>query len=673
MNKHILAVFCILLSITTFTKAQNQVKNGVLDLRQHNWQKDGIVNISGDWEFYWNNFYSPGFFSDSSNSISRTYAYVPDFWNKYITTPNENRKGFGFGTYHVKVLCPSSPEPLALKVFTVQGAYKLFINGKPVAEMGKTGQTSSTTKAKLEPAIINVQPEGGVLDIVMHVSNFNDKRGGLWDIVRIGTEKEITENTIRYLSVDFIIAGVFLLAFTYNLILFFHFRKRYALLYFSLLCLIIFIRIIVTDEIPINYIFNFNWALLRRIEFISFYFSVPVMSLFSYYLFREDFSKKALYFILPVSALFILTSMFASYYTYTYIVTWYQAFMMITAVYGLFVFIKAAINKRKGSYLFITGFIIFLASIINDLLYVNLAIETIPLFYIGIAIFTIILSLILSKQFSEIFNVLEITNKQLAEANRKLGIMNKDIQHKNSELKKINQELDSFVNRTSHDLRAPLNSVAGVTDLMENETNVSMLHDYAELQKKTLLRMDNLIKDIIDFSKYKKLQLTFEEINFSEIVNDSLEDHKYLKNAENIEIKPSILQEEKFISDKRRISTIINNLFSNSIKYADLTKQEPLICINISVNNHSAVIEVKDNGIGIEENKMGKIFNMFYRATSNSTGFGLGLYIIKETVEKLGGSIAFNSKFGEGTNIKIKLPDKRNELNKKNIAAKNAF
>ena len=170
--------------------------------------------------------------------------------------------------------------------------------------------------------------------------------------------------------------------------------------------------------------------------------------------------------------------------------------------------------------------------------------------------------------------------------------------------------------------------------------------------------MDDLIKDIIDFSKNKRLKPTLDEINFSEIINHSIEDHSHLKNASEITIKAEVCQHEKFISDKRRISTIINNLISNAIKYADLKKQKPWINIMVSVEANTAHIEVNDNGIGIDENKLGKIFTMFYRATSSSTGSGLGLYLVKETVEKLDGCVSLDSVKGEGTTIKLTVPDR---------------
>lgn len=169
--------------------------------------------------------------------------------------------------------------------------------------------------------------------------------------------------------------------------------------------------------------------------------------------------------------------------------------------------------------------------------------------------------------------------------------------------------------------------------------------------------MDSLINDIIDFSKNKRLDLQLTEIDFSEMVNHSIDDHSFMQHAQAIEKKVNIEQFEKFISDPRRISIIINNLISNAIKYADLKKENPHFSVHVKVADNMATIEVSDNGIGIEEQHLDKIFTLFYRVTNSTSGSGLGLYIIKETVDKLSGYIIINSHKNDGTNIKVILPN----------------
>lgn len=645
----------MLLCLQLFAKNRVLVNDGVLDLSNWNWQKDGIVNLTGTWEFYWHKFYTPEFFYDSS--YTKHYAFVPSFWNDYINQPTHQHKGFGFATYHLLVLCPSSKEQLALKFMTIESAYRLFVNGKEILDVGYADTSARNTIADQRPSIINVTPENNKLDIVIQVTNFHNRRGGLWDVVKLGTLEQIGTNLITNISLELFVTGCLLISAIYYMILFIYFRKRYVLLFFSLICFSLCIRSFVKGDMPVLYIFNINGEFARRLEYISLYFSVPAMALFSYYLFPKDFSKKALYIILPVCTVFVFLSLFTSYYVFTYPVKYFELIMLFAGFYGLYVYIKAAINKRPGSLLFLAGFCILLATAINDILYSNLIIETVPLFYIGVLFFVITLSVLLSRQFSNNLSALHIANVKLSAANDEFGMMNNEIKQKNEELKKINQELDSFVNRTSHDLRAPLHSVLGIIEAARLETNPESLQQYFSMQRKTLKRMNSLISDIIDFSKNKRLQLDLKEIDFAKLVENALEDHSFMLNSRKIHKNINIKQYEKFISDPRRISIIINNLISNAIKYADPSKEQQEITINISIVDSMAIIEVADNGIGIEEQHLSKIFTLFYRATNSATGSGLGLYIIKETVEKLGGYITINSKKDTGTVIKITIPD----------------
>ena len=131
MCKLFLSLICFLL-LSFPVSAQNKiiVQNGVLDLRTWNWQKDGIVNLTGNWEFYWKKFYSPGFFKDTSAAYTKHFAYVPSLWNKYIPAGQNPDGGFGYATYHLVILCPPAKELLALKFFTIESCYRLFVNGK---------------------------------------------------------------------------------------------------------------------------------------------------------------------------------------------------------------------------------------------------------------------------------------------------------------------------------------------------------------------------------------------------------------------------------------------------------------------------------------------------------------------------------------------------------------
>jgi signal transduction histidine kinase len=110
-------------------------------------------------------------------------------------------------------------------------------------------------------------------------------------------------------------------------------------------------------------------------------------------------------------------------------------------------------------------------------------------------------------------------------------------------------------------------------------------------------------------------------------------------------------------SDAIRLSIIFNNLISNSIKYRHPRKEKSFFSVSIKVYSEKAVITVEDNGIGIGEKYLDKIFNMFFRATEKSEGSGLGLYIVKEALDKLKGCIKVESIINNGTKFIIEIPN----------------
>lgn len=226
---------------------------------------------------------------------------------------------------------------------------------------------------------------------------------------------------------------------------------------------------------------------------------------------------------------------------------------------------------------------------------------------------------------------------------------------KNDELTKTNAELDKFVYSASHDLRAPVASMLGLVDLARMEKNPENLIQLFELQVKSLKRMDSFIHDIIDYSRNTRLELAFSIIDFQSIINEAFEQLNFINNSAQITKNISINQLATFVSDSKRIQIVINNIISNAIKYYDAGKNDSFVNVDIEIDEQNAVLTIADNGIGIHENELAKIFNMFYRATEIGKGSGLGLYIVKEVVEKLKGKIEYKSTYGLGTEVKITL------------------
>lgn len=231
----------------------------------------------------------------------------------------------------------------------------------------------------------------------------------------------------------------------------------------------------------------------------------------------------------------------------------------------------------------------------------------------------------------------------------------------NEELVKVNEELDSFVYSVSHNIRAPLMSVLGLISVARLELKNTGSVDYQKyfnMMENSIKKLDGTVKEILDYSRNARNEVNHEPIDFEKLLDECIDSLKYLRNFEKIELRKKIVQENPFLSDYNRIKVIVSNLLSNAIKYSNPIKKQAYIAIDIHVQSYKTTICVSDNGIGISEDLLPNVFNMFYRATERSEGAGLGLYIVQEAVKKLGGGIEIKSTLDEGTSFELVFPNR---------------
>jgi signal transduction histidine kinase/ligand-binding sensor domain-containing protein len=230
------------------------------------------------------------------------------------------------------------------------------------------------------------------------------------------------------------------------------------------------------------------------------------------------------------------------------------------------------------------------------------------------------------------------------------------VEKRNAELKKLNEELDRFVYSASHDLRAPLSSVLGLVEIARLETTIEAKQKCLNMINESVLKLDGFINDIIDYSRNQRIDIKPKMVDLEHEVNEALNELRYLDKENLIEKIIEIDGQTEFITDARRLNIVLKNIISNAIRYHDLEQQNPYIKINVQSNTNMATISIADNGIGIEHSHLENIFKMFYRADESSKGSGLGLYIVKETIDKMGGKIEVESQLNFGTTFTIKIP-----------------
>lgn len=237
---------------------------------------------------------------------------------------------------------------------------------------------------------------------------------------------------------------------------------------------------------------------------------------------------------------------------------------------------------------------------------------------------------------------------------KKIIISKREVEAKNENLILANKELDRFVYSASHDLRSPITSLKGLIEITQMEDNLEQIREYLNLMKLSLIKQDQFISDIIDYSKNKRKGVVLENISLINLFEGAIIQHTHIENADRIIVDIEILV-DVIKSDSLRLKIIINNLLSNAIKYADENKQEMRIFIKTYIEGNFYKIEVIDNGIGIKPEFKEHIFEMFYVIDSNK-GSGLGLYILKEAVKSLGGIIEVESEFTVGSKFVVTIP-----------------
>jgi signal transduction histidine kinase len=236
------------------------------------------------------------------------------------------------------------------------------------------------------------------------------------------------------------------------------------------------------------------------------------------------------------------------------------------------------------------------------------------------------------------------------------------IKQKNEELLKINAELDSFVYSASHDLRAPIASLLGLVEVARLEKDNTSLDRLLDMQKRSLLKLDNFIHDIVSYSRNNRLEVQVEPVDFITLIEGIFEQLYFMDHLVQLDCRIIITPNLNFFSDSKRIAVILNNFISNAIKYADISKPNPFVEVRVDKSPDGVIISVQDNGDGIETEHLPKIFEMFYRATQKSSGSGIGLYIVHEITNKMKGSIKVESVKKVGSKFMVSLPNLKVEL-----------
>lgn len=248
--------------------------------------------------------------------------------------------------------------------------------------------------------------------------------------------------------------------------------------------------------------------------------------------------------------------------------------------------------------------------------------------------------------------------KNLIEEAKEKQRMQELLFDKNKELEKRNYELDKFVYSVSHNVRSPIASALGMVSVIqiefENNENLSF---YVSNIGKSLYKLDYYVNKILAYVANKNFKIKKERIYFDGLITQLIEEAKFLEGATEVKFHKQIIQEREFYSDTDRIYTILECLIANSVEYKAKREENSYIKILVQITRTHASILIEDNSEGIQEEQLDKVFEMFYRGNQRSKGTGLGLYVVKQTVEQLGGTLQLESNYKKGSIFTLHIPN----------------
>ncbi|MFN4082091.1 MAG: hybrid sensor histidine kinase/response regulator [Bacteroidia bacterium] len=236
-------------------------------------------------------------------------------------------------------------------------------------------------------------------------------------------------------------------------------------------------------------------------------------------------------------------------------------------------------------------------------------------------------------------------------------ITQNQLKQQHEELIEAYRDLDRFVYSVSHDLRSPLTGIYSLTELISNSNEIKEILKFNEYIKINIRTLEDFVKNLLEYYRVKRGSLTISKVNLDDIVEELFNMYKGHLITHQIDFNKNINNDAKtFHSDAVVVSIILQNLISNAIKYQRQEETNKQITVDASIKNNSLELKVSDNGTGIEEEYLDRVYDMFFRASSVATGSGIGLYNTKNAVEKLNGKISIQSKVNIGTTVTVEIP-----------------
>jgi len=424
-------IFSTIIISNSNSFAQIVVNKGYIDLSDYNFNDNKIIELNGDWEFYYNQTLSNN--DIITNSIEPLYFPVPSLWNnKTIDKIKLSNKSNA--TYRLKIKASPQTKYLSVRTMRIFSAYKLFVNDSLIIKVGEIEQKTQKEIAGLKTVTATFIVPDTVFYLTIQMSSYSHRKAGIQSVIEIGLPKYIFKKSRIAKSIEIFILGVMIIMAFYHIGLFVLWKKNTSALYFGFLLISVSLHLTTNEEVLMSYFIDiFPTEFLYKIDFMTNNLTGIFIILFFYSINPKYYNKIVIYTQIAILSLIVLVIIFSKteFYSHTLIV--FEIVVVIFIPYILFNLIRAVVKNRKNSIQELTGTIILFGSALNDILYENSIIDTGYITWLGLTLFIVIQSNTVARRYTNLFNHTDELNSITSELDY---IKNKILNEKGSSIDK---------------------------------------------------------------------------------------------------------------------------------------------------------------------------------------------------------------------------------------------
>lgn len=673
-------LFAFALNLNSTASVPKAVK-GVIDLRKISTPAKFIVNLNGEWEFYWGKMLRPNDFSTTSFKPD-FFGNVPSYWTDYPRQSVKTEK-YGYATYRLTVLLPPGlKSALAFDMPVFDSSYDIFINGKYQEGNGIPGKSENETTPEYKRIFFRVMPESDTLNIIINVSNYHHRRGGFWLPVKLGTFPEVQRQMANIWAAEWSVITILLGFSAFFLFFFILIPKDKMMIFLSITTAGLALRPLFTSHFLILNMVNLDWIWIVRFEYFGLYTIIIGWSWFIINIYPSAIIRLLTWFNTIFYSLAFVATFFLPVKVFSYITFAYYPSMLFLIIYLL---IKSFMGILKRNYidtLYFVAFCLLLAGGIHDMRVAN-GKSDYPIGYLLsylVVFFVFIQAAVLLYKWIKAFNEKEKLQFDLEYMNRNLEILvnertqelktrNEEIEKQNNKIALQNKQLSDTIqlkNRIfsliAHDLRSPVVNILYMLNLLKEKEYKEKYDAFANSSIQYAQLVISLLENMLVWGRGQEDKIKFspQKRDLADIILTNLSIFK--ETADNKEIAVNFTQvgSSKAYFDKDLLDIIIRNLLSNAVKYTPRGGRISILLKDKTGNSEGIMVKVCDNGIGIPDTQKKFIFTSTdiesTPGTEKEKGTGLGLKLCHDLVKINNGTISVESKEGEGTCFLITLP-----------------